>query len=442
MKAVAGLVIAFWIGIGALLLPLTSKSHEVTTIDAAQVLPRDAESTRALIREREGFPGADTPVAVIVYVRDGGLTAQDRMAVDADRAALAGISRDNTIGPAIPSRDGQALLLSFPITGDLTASYDAVQRIKQRLSQAPQGLRTAVTGPAGVIADAHDAFGGVETTLLLAAAVVVAVILLLTYRSPILWILPLVSVGVASQLALGVFYLLGRYAGITVTDATNGITLVLLFGAGTDYALLIIARYREELRKRENRYAAMVSAWRRSLPALLASAGTVTLGLLCLLSAQMNDVRGLGPIAAAGIAVTLAVVSTLLPALLVLLGRWVFWPFIPRFGSSTIVRRPLWTTLVGRHPRAIWTLATLLLAALSLGVLGLRSAQPADAVYTHEVGSVIGQRLLADHFPSGASTPVRIITNAAAADRVVSAVEATDGVAAVTRGSGFSFGTP
>jgi len=175
----------------------------------------------------------------------------------------------------------------------------------------------------------------------------------------------------------------------------------------------------------------MALAWRRSMPALLASAGTVTLGLLCLLAAQMNDVRGLGPIAAAGIAVTLAVVSTLLPALLVLLGRWVFWPFVPRFGSSSAVKRPLWTTLVGKHPRAIWALATLVLAALSLGMAGLRSGQPADAVYTVEVGSVTGQRLVADHFPSGAGTPVRVIANASAADQVVAAAGAVDGVASV-----------
>jgi len=262
---------------------------------------------------------------------------------------------------------------------------------------------------------------------------VVAVVLLITYRSPVLWIVPLLSVGLASQLFMGAVYLLGRYAGVTVTDASSGITLVLVFGAGTDYALLLIARYREELRRHEDRYTAMVLAWRRSFPAILASAATVTLGLLCLLAAQMNDVRGLGPVAAAGILMAFAVVTTLMPALLVLLGRWVFWPFVPRFNPAheNATKTPLWTRLVGRRPRPIWMLATLALAALGLGVLGLRLGQPADSVYTTEVGSVAGQRLIAQHFPRGASSPVRIIAAAGSADRVVAAAESVDGVAAV-----------
>src|SRR5262249_6604743 len=149
-------------------------------------------------------------------------------------------------------------------------------------------------GSAGMLADGDEAFSGVETTLLLAAAGVVAVLLLITYRSPVLWIVPLASVALASQLATGVGYLLGRYAGGTVADSSIGITLVLVFGAGTDYALLLIARYREELRRHADRYPAMAVAWRRSFPAILASAATVTVGMLCLLAGQMNTVRGLG----------------------------------------------------------------------------------------------------------------------------------------------------
>jgi RND superfamily putative drug exporter len=313
-----------------LLLPLGGRTAQLRSSDATLALPRSAEVTRALVREREAFPGTDAPVAVVAYVRGSGITAQDRSAVEADRSAFAVLSRGNEIGPAAASADGRALLLAFPVSGDSPkAAAAVVKRIKDRLAGAPVGLDTAVTGSAGALADADDAFGGVETTLLLAAAGVVAVLLLITYRSPVLWIVPLVSVGLASQLAAGAVYLLGRYAGVAVTDSSSGIMLVLVFGAGTDYALLIIARYREELRRHADRYAAMAVAWRRSFPAILASAATITVGLLCLLAGQMNSVRGLGPVAATGIVVTLAVVTTFMPALLVILGRWMFWPFIP-----------------------------------------------------------------------------------------------------------------
>ncbi len=453
-RYVAWLGLALWVAAAALLTPLAGKTAEVVSTDPALVLPQNAEVTRALVRERAAFPGTDAPVAVVVYVRDSGITAQDRSAVAADRAAFAALSRANEVGPAIPSGDGKALLLSFPTAGDGPAAAAVVKQVKDRLADTPAGLDVAVTGSAGALADADEAFGGVETTLLLAAAGVVAVLLLVTYRSPVLWIVPLVSVGLASQLAAGVGYLLGRYAGVTVTDADSGIMLVLVFGAGTDYALLLIARYREELRRHADRYAAMAVAWRRSFPAILASAGTVTIGLLCLLAGRMNGVRGLGPVGAAGIVVTLAVTTTLLPALLVILGRWMFWPFVPRYSPATAAgvapqltsadwaplrqatRHGIWRRLaeaIGRRPRAIWTVTTLVLAALALGVFGLRFGQPADGVYTTEVGSVAGQRLIGEHYPSGTSYPARVSTAAGSADGVVAAAAAVDGVATATR---------
>jgi RND superfamily putative drug exporter len=459
----AWLGLALWAVTAALLLPLAGKTADLQSTDPALALPRTAEATRALVRERAAFPGADTPVAVVVYVRDSGITAQDRSAVEADRSAFAGLSRDKTVDPAAPSADGKALVLSVPIAGDNTQAAAVVKQIKARSADAPAGLQAAVTGSAGVLADADEAFGGVETTLLLAAAGVVALLLLITYRSPFLWIVPLASVGLASQLATGVVYLLGRYAGVTVTESSTALMLILVFGAGTDYALLLIARYREELRRHANRYAAMAVAWRRSIPAVLASAATVTVGLLGLLAGQMNDVRGLGPVAAAGIVVAFAVVTTLMPALLAVLGRWVFWPFIPRCSlavstastvsiastvstSSTVStvsaggaagadlaqQHRVWRRLaeaIGRRPRAIWTVTALALAALAFGLFGLRFGQPADKMYTKEVGSVVGQQLVAAHYPSGASYPTQIIAAAGSARQVVAAAAAVDGVA-------------
>jgi RND superfamily putative drug exporter len=430
------IAVALWVATSLLLVPLAGRTAEVASIDPAQVLPQTAEATRAMIRERSAFPGADTPVAVVVYARDGGITAEDRSAVEADRVAFAALARNNEVNPAVPSEDGRALLLSFPIAGDGPQSQGVVDRIKMLLDDDPAGLHTAVTGSAGALADASEAFGGVETTLLLAAAGVVAVLLLITYRSPFLWIVPLASVALASQLGTGVVYLLGRYANLTVTSASIGIMVVMVFGAGTDYALLLIARYREELHRDADRHTAMAIAWRRSFPAVLASAAAVIIGLLCLLAAQNNDVRGFGPVAAAGITVALAVMTTLLPAALVLLGRWVFWPFIPRYasaaGSDVSAQHGTWRWLaatIGRRPRAIWVVTTLALVGLAFGVFGLRFGQPADEMYTKDVGSVVGQRLVEEHYPSGTSSPAQIIASARSADEVAIAAGAVDGVA-------------
>lgn len=194
-RAVPWLGLALWAAAAAVLIPLAGKNSELQSTDPALVLPRGAEVTRALAREREAFPGNDTPVAVVVYVRDSGLTAEDRTAVDVDRDAFASLSRDHRVGEAIRSDDGKALLLSFLIAGDGPQAEAIVAQIKERLADTPAGLHVAVTGSAGMLADADEAFGGVESTLLLAAAGVVAVILLVTYRSPVLWLLPLLSVG-------------------------------------------------------------------------------------------------------------------------------------------------------------------------------------------------------------------------------------------------------
>ncbi|MFC5004017.1 MMPL family transporter [Dactylosporangium cerinum] len=422
-RAVA--VLALWLVAGFFLLPLAGKLNDVSSTDPALVLPKSAEVTRELLREREAFPGADEPEAVVVYVRDGGITDADRAAVEVDRAAFE--AAGHVVGPVTASRDGQALLLSFPVPGK-----EAVQQVKAVLADSPAGLRTAVTGEAGALADMDEIGEGVDTTLFLAAAGIVAVLLLLTYRSPVLWIIPLLSAVAASQFTSAIVYLMGRHLDVTVTPDITTMMTVLVFGAGTDYALLLIARYREELHRHEDRTAAMAVAVRRSFPAILASAATVTIGVLCLLAAQMNDMRGFGPIAASGIIVSLAVMTTLLPALLVLLGRWVFWPFVPRFGDAVRVRTSGWhrvADLVGRRPRLLWTATAVGLVLLGLGVSGLRLGQNTAQMYTGEVGSVVGQQLIERHYSGGASSPAVIVAAAAGVDDVVAAAKDVDGVA-------------
>ena len=185
-------------------------------------------------------------------------------------------------------------------------------------------------------------FKGISGTLLYSAVAVVIVILLITYRSPVLWLLPVISSGVALIIAQAVIYLLAAHGGLTVNAQSAGVLDVLVFGASTDYALLIVARYREELRRHDRRHPAMAEALRRAGPAIIASAATVVLALLTLSAAQLNSTSSLGPVLAIGVAVGMLVMITLLPALLVTFPRGVFWPYRPTYGSAEPTTRGMW----------------------------------------------------------------------------------------------------
>lgn len=291
---------------------------------------------------------------------------------------------------------------------------EAVEQLRadteDTLAQADApGLRAHVAGDAGIRVD--NSGGDVDAALMLTSMVIVA-LLLFTYRSPVLWLIPLIGAVLAVQVARGTAYLLAE-AGLSVTEISSAILIVLVFGAATDYALLLLNRYREELGRFEDRHEAVAEALRRTTPALVASAGTVTAGLLCLLAADLAGLRGLGPIAASGIVVSLVAMLTVLPALLVCCGRWLLWPKIPKPGSDRGVNRHrVWNEiaqLVGRVPRFTALAVTLLLAAGSFGLVGLQtSADPLDKVPPGSE-SVNGQEIFADHFPVGQTAPLRVV---------------------------------
>ncbi|MFD2764269.1 MMPL family transporter [Micromonospora eburnea] len=433
-------MLVFWLVLVAVAGPLALKLTEVQDNDALGALPATAETSRAVQRAQEAFPDSQKPLAVAVYVREAGLTATDRAKVDADRAVFSRYADGGQVSPPMPSDDGQALLLSFPVAGDAGQRADAVADIKKRLAgDVPGGLRTALTGPAGGEDDVFDAFAGMDTTLLLATAGTVALLLLVTYRSPVLWLIPLVTVALANQLASAVVYLLAEHAGLAVDFQSQSILTVLVFGVGVDYALLLIARYREELRRHVDRHAAMAVALRRSIGAIGASAATVALGLLCLLAAQLPSTRGLGPVGAVGIVAALLAMTTLLPAVLVLFGRWLFWPFVPRYspdavGVDVAAEHGVWRRIagfVGGRPRAVWLGTAAVLVALSFGMLNLSIGMPHDESFTKEVGSVTGQRMIEAHYPSGSASPAEILAAAGQAGQVVAAARTVPGVAEV-----------
>ena len=433
-------MLALWVVIVAVAGPLALKLTGVQNNDALGALPGGVETSRAAERAEAAFPEPDALVAVAVYVRETGLTDADRAKVAADRAAFVGYAEGGLVPPEAPSEDGRAALLSFPLAGSDDDQSAAVGEIKDRLaSGAPDGLQTALTGSAGAEDDVFDAFAGMDVALLLATAATVALLLFIIYRSPILWLIPLIAAGVASQLASAAVYLLAEYGGLAVDFQSQNILTVLVFGVGVDYALLIIARYREELRRHQDRHVAMAVALRRSFPAMFASAATVAAGLLCLLAAQLPSTRGLGPVGAVGVVATLVAMTTLLPAVLVLFGRWVFWPFVPRYsadlaGHDVAEDHGTWARVargVGRRPRTIWIGTAIALVALTLGIGKLSIGLPGDEFFTKEVGSVTGQHMIETHYAGGTIAPADILATAGTADQVVAAVRAVDGVAEV-----------
>lgn len=433
-------MLALWVVIASVLGPLAIKLTDVQNNDSLGSLPAGAEASRAAALAAAAFPEPDALVAVAVYVRESGLTAADRAKVDADRAAFAAHAAGGTVAAPVPAADGTALLLSFPLSGDDDQQAAAVKPVREQLAaQTPDGLRTALTGSAGAGDDLTDAFAGLDVTLLLATVGAVALLLLLTYRSPALWLIPLLTAAVASQVAGGVVYLLAKHAGLDVDLQSQNIMTILAIGVGVDYALLIVARYREELRRHEDRHAAMAIALRRSFPAICASAATVAAGLLCLLAADQPATHGLGPVGALAVVATFTAMTTLLPAVLVLFGRWVFWPFVPRYTpgiqeQDVAAGHGIWArvaALVGRRPRTVWLATAAVLGALTLGVAQLSIGLPGDETFTKEVGSITGQRLIERHYPGGTLAPAVVLATAGTAGPVAGAARGVDGVATV-----------
>ncbi|MGP3980211.1 MMPL family transporter [Streptomyces sp. KR80] len=433
------LVLLLWLIVIFGLAPLAQKLDDAQDNDAMSWLPGSAESTQVLMLSEEFRP--ETMPGVVLYVRDSGLTAEDRKTISADAAELRrlsenGIRGDETRAPVFDRPiNPRAAQIHVPITVDeegwerLTPAVDA---IKGKVGGGGGGLAVYVTGPAGTNADFAAVYEGIDSTLLLTALGVVVVALLLTYRSPSLLLVPVISAVASLLTAQAIIYLLAVHADLTVNGQSAGILTVLVFGAGTDYALLLVARYREELRRHEDRHEAMALALHRAGPAVIASGSTVCAGMLVLLVAEMNSTSGLGPVCAIGVLIAVLAMLTLFPALLVIVGRWIFWPVIPHHGSPEPAERGFWARLgrrISGRPRAVWGITAVALAALSFGILGLRAEGISNAdAFTDKQESITGQEVSARYFPAGSGDPLMIVANAPQAEAVGRAVARTPGV--------------
>ena len=428
-------VLAFWLIVIALTGSLAGKLMGAEKNDASAYLPASAESTQAL-NLQDHFTAKNLNPAVVVYVRPSGLTQADLAKTAQDARTFAALPHAGQVIGPIPAKDGKAAeILIEAHLGYSNAITNFVTKLDSVAGSGDPGLHAYVTGPAASAADSVKIFKGIDSTLLYATLAVVIVLLLLTYRSPILWLLPIISAGVALTTAEAFIYLLIQHAGLVVNGQSAGILVVLVLGASTDYALLLVARYREELRRHEDRHEAMAIAMRRAGPAIIASGLTVIAGMLCLLAADSADISGLGPVAAIGIAVGLLAMVTLLPALLVITGRWVFWPYKPRYGSADPTSRGPWARIgqrIAARPRSVWILTAVILAVFSLGLIGFRLGTLTQAQsYRGTPSAVAGEQVLAAHFPAGSGQPVQVIGNASAAVPLRAALASAKGISSV-----------
>ncbi|WP_435232679.1 MMPL family transporter [Streptomyces althioticus] len=437
-RAVPWAVAGLWVVALVLLLPLAGEFADVQQNRAVDYLPDGADSTQ-VARVQDELPGGESTDLVVVYHRDGGLTAADR---ETAAAQIAGVERKfelSDVPRGVASADGSTLM--YPVSStepgqDEEAQLAFVDGVRETVG-GTGGLSAEVGGPGAVGADMDEVFETIDGTLLTATLGVVTVLLVLIYRSPFLWLVPLAVAGAATVLAMAAAYGTHELFGITITGQSGGIMTVLVLGAGTDYALLLVSRYREELRRHERPYDAMRAALRGCGPAVLASSGTVAAGLLCLLAADLNSSSGMGPVGMVGVLAALVAMTTLLPAVLVLLGRRVFWPLIPAYGSTPKARRSLFAamgTSATRRPAAVLTGGAVLLGALALGTLNLGGDLRQEDAFTERPDSVSAMRTLAEEYPERGAQPITVIAPAGDADEVVERVRGTEGVAEAAPG--------
>ncbi|MFJ2946404.1 MMPL family transporter [Streptomyces sp. NPDC087226] len=422
-----------WLGVGGTLGPYAGKLGEVATNDQAAFLPRTAESTKVL-EAREAFDQSETMPAIVVWTTDGDRVtgAQQDAASDA-AGALAGTA--GVVGrpsPALVSDDRKAMQAVVQLEPDLGDELPGVLDEVLGAADGVSGTTARIAGPAASQADLSDAFAGIDGLLLGVALGAVLLILLLVYRSFLLPFLIILGSVFALGLACAVVYALADRGVVRVDGQVQGILSILVIGAATDYALLLAARFREELAERGDRYAAATAAVRRSFGAITASAATVALGLLALLASDLTNNRALGPVGAIGIVCAVLSTLTFLPAVLALVGRSAYWPTRPKASDASVEGHAVWRRVaaaVDRRPRRVWLLTALVLAVFaafspSLSAKGV----PLDEIFVNDAPSVAAQRTLGEHFPGGSGNPAVVIADADRGAEVTDAARRTAGV--------------
>jgi RND superfamily putative drug exporter len=453
------LVLVIWIIAVAAMSPLGSKLQDETTDDTTSFLPASAESTKVVKALDEDFEAGETTQGLLVYEDKDGLDAADKQKIrdDAEEIQIAGPDKiPLTENPQVPfqfgsppglvSQNGKVAYTVLTVPTDFENSGDWGKNVRDIVEEHPvEGLRVLLTGDLGFGADAEEVFGELDTTLLAATVLLVLVLLGAIYRAVLVALTPLIVVFFAYTIAQGFIYLLAK-GGATVSSNSTTILVVLLFGVGTDYCLLLVSRYREELRRLEDKHEAMEHALARSGPAILASGLTVTLAMLVLVLADSQNTATLGPVAAIGVACAFIGGLTLLPALLTIFGRAGFWPrrsmvaYDP--AHATEVRRGLWRRFGDRvlaQPAQALIVTVIVFVAGAFGILAFKVDYSTTTFFKKTVDSVEGFEVLGEAFPQGTLAPMTVlVTNEngeitqSDISAAVSALDSVDGVASAT----------
>lgn len=429
-------LVVVWLGLGGVGGPYFGKIDEVSSNDPTTFLPTSAESTKVK-NQLEKFQDSNTLPAIVVFESDTALTSEQLAKItDAKSAIQATGIVIGQVAPPIPSDDGKAAFFIVPFDSN-SEFADVVATMKTAIDGANTGLNYKATGPAMFIRDLNKAFAGIDGTLLFVALGVVFVILLIVYRSPILPIVTLTGAVMALAASILVVWHLADAGILQLNGQVQGILFILVIGAATDYALLYISRYREELMQHQSVFAASKAAWKASWEPILAAGGTVSLGLLCLLVSDLGSNKALGPVGAIGIVFAVLSALTFLPAALLLIGRSAFWPRRPRYSAVATLSdyrksHPLWAragSLVGMHPRRLWIGLTVLLLIASVFVTQLKADGVAQSdLILGESEARDGQAMLDRHFPSGSGSPTYAIVPEADVDAIVPILEKDKGV--------------
>ncbi|MGW0573428.1 MMPL family transporter [Streptomyces tauricus] len=428
-------LVVVWLGLGGAFGSYAGKLGDVSTNDQAAFLPQNAESTK-VIEQQKAFAERETLPAVLVWTADGGgeVSAAQQKSATRVLASLADVEGvESEPSPALRSKDGAALQGVVPLRPDLGEKLGEVLDELEKAAGDVSGTRVQIAGPAATQGDLGEAFAGIDGILLGVALAAVLLILLLVYRSVLLPFTIIISAVFALGIACAIVYVLADHDIVRVDGQVQGILSILVIGAATDYALLLTARFREELARSDDRFQAARKALRDSFGAITASAATVALGLLALLLSDLTNNRALGPVGAIGIVCAVLTTLTFLPAVLALMGKVAFWPAKPRSADAETGGHGIWRRVahwVDTRPRRLWMASAALLVAGAAFFPALQSkGVPLDELFVNDAPSVAAQETLGRHFPGGSGQPVVIIADADRRTEVTRAAATTQGVA-------------
>ncbi len=436
---IPGLLILVWFVAGGIGGPYFGRIDEVASNDQTTFLPASAESTQ-VTKELKKFQDETSIPSILVFNEEGTQLSSESLAVIGEATQslsdIEGVS--GQISPPIVSEDGEAALVLVNMESG-TEYREFVAEIRTTLDEAELSSEYYVSGPVGFLNDLGEAFAGIDGLLLVVALAVVCIILLLVYRSPILPFIVLINSLFALCAAILVVFYLAQAGLIALNGQVQGILFILVIGAATDYALLFVSRYREELTRHKEVHKAIIASWKRSLEPIVAAGGTVIAGLLCLLLSDLSSNKALGPVGAIGIALAIVATLTFLPSLLMLFGRVAFWPRKPKVAETsvaTIESKGLWPAIarfLKRRSRIIWIASTAVLVVMSLGIVQLKADGVAQSdLILGSSDARNGQSVIDAHFPGGSGTPVQIIAPSEDLEAITESLTEIEGVASIS----------